>query len=586
MTMSVLNTTVYFVAVSFLVLILQGCTGVKPSMDVQPAPVAADEVEESLPFVTPKPEHVELDSDLVFSYMVAEMAARRGNLKMALAHYLHAALLANDPYAAERASRIAIFLRDNTTGLRAARRWVGLAPNSMLARQLTAILFLRSDQEEAALEHLDALIKIADARDHDGFMQIANVLNGEADQNVTVRVMQKLLDSHKRDARAHYALGLVLVAQRRYAGAQTRLQAAIERKPDWARPRIMLSRVLSTMGKGEQALAYMARAVADLPDNTRLRISYAHRLVDANRFPAALDQFRQLYKLIPDDADVLFGLAMLAMQEQQWQEARDAWQHLRGKPRRYDDATYYLAQVEDYAGNKELAIGLYGSVRKGDLKPDAMIRRAQLLAGQGKLHEAREELKAARVTHVSRAVDFYLVETGLLQDYGQPSEVFALYAEAIKAHPEDNDLLYNQALFSSDQGDHAAMERDLKEVLRREPDNADALNALGYTLADIDKRLDEAFGYIARALKLKPDHPAVLDSMGWIYYRMGNHAQAVKYLRMALEKKASDDEIAAHLGEVLWVSGEKDQAQDVWQKALEINPDSSRLKMVIQRFRP
>ncbi len=567
-----------------LLLLLQGCQTLKQqgkvasieSTDGARAPVV-------LPF--PEPERVkrELDEDLIYSYLVGEIGAHRGELRLAQTHYQHAAILARDAYAAERATRIALHLKDYQAGLAAARRWVELDPNNIAARQLTAVLFLRDGQSEQAGEQLDALVKIADARGSDGFLQAAGALSLESDRAGAEQLMQGLAERHPGDVRALYALAVLETAHRQFAGAETRLREVIERKPEWEQPRVLLSRVLVAQSERDKALAFLADSVHDNPDSVLLRTSYSRLLVDAGSYPEALEQFRNLYRLKPEDDEIAFGYAMLATQQERWDEARPLWQELRGRPDRQDEASYYLAQVEEQDGNDELAIGLFRSVGGAELKVDAVMRSAQILARTGRLAEARDALQQARIANPGRATDLYIAETQLVQKYADADDALALYATAISAYPDNPDLLYNRALFVVELGDFAWMERDLLKLLDKDPDHADALNALGYTLADRNERLDEAFAYVARALKLRPDSAAILDSMGWVLYRQGDLAQATSYLRRALQLN-QDDEIAAHLGEVLWVSGKYADARAVWREGLEHAPDSDKIRSAIERL--
>jgi tetratricopeptide (TPR) repeat protein len=567
-----------------LLLVLQGCQTLKQqekvasieSTDAARAPVV-------LPF--PEPERVkrELDEDLIYSYLVGEIGAHRGELRLSQTHYQHAAILARDAYAAECATRIALHLKDYQAGLAAARRWVELDPNNIAARQLTAVLFLRDGQSEQAGEQLDALVKIADARGSDGFLQAAGALSLESDRAGAEQLMQGLAERHPGDVRALYALAVLETAHRQFAGAETRLREVIERKPEWEQPRVLLSRVLVAQSERDKALAFLEDSVRDNPDSVLLRTSYSRLLVDAGMYTEALEQFRNLYRLKPEDDEIAFGYAMLATQQEHWDEARPLWQELRGRPDRQDEASYYLAQVEEQDGNDQLAIGLFRSVGGDELKVDAVMRAAQILARTGRLEEARDALQRARIANPGRATDLYIAETQLVQKYADADEALALYATAISAYPDNPDLLYNRALFVVELGDFAWMERDLLKLLEKDPDHADALNALGYTLADRNERLDEAFAYVARALKLRPDSAAILDSMGWVLYRQGDLAQATSYLRRALQLN-QDDEIAAHLGEVLWMSGKKDEAVRAWRDAQEIDSQNAVLMETLERL--
>ena len=565
-------------------LVAQGCQTIKPNVDAAPVEDAADQPRSVvLPFPEPEPVRRELDEDLIYSYLVGEIGAHRGELRLSQTHYQHAAILARDAYAAERATRIALHLKDYQAGLASVRRWVELAPNDITARQIAAVLFLRNEEPAAAGEQLDALIKIADARGTDGFLQAASALSVESDRTGAERLMQGLHERHRDDVRSLYALAVLETAHRRFAEAEARLREVISSKPEWEQPRVLLSRVLVAQNRRDRALTFLEDSVRRYPDSTLLHTTYSRLLVDAADYPRALEQFRILSRLAPEDDEVRFGYAMLATQQEQWDEARPLWQQLRASPERRDEATYYLAQIEEQNGNDDLAIGLFRSVGGSELKVDAVMRAAQILARTGRLGEARDALQQARIANAGRAADLYIAETQIVQKHAERADALALYETAITAFPDNLDLRYNRALYVVELGDFAWMERDLQYLLEQDPDHADALNALGYTLADRNERLDEAFAFVARALKLRPDSAAILDSMGWVLYRQGDLAQAASYLRRALDL-SQDDEIAAHLGEVLWVSGKRADAQAVWRDALVHTPDSDKIRAVIERL--
>jgi tetratricopeptide (TPR) repeat protein len=567
-----------------LILLLAGCATVEQKANSS-AKAAAAEREPTLPFPEPPPLDRELDEDLIYSYLVGEIGARRGELRLAQSHYQHAAILARDAYAAERATRIALHLRDYPSGLASVRKWVELAPNDLTARQLAAVLFLRDDNFDAAGEQLDALVQIAEARGLDGFLQAASALSVERDQAGAERLLVALHERHPDDIRSLYAVAVLETAHRRFDIAEGRLRAVIDDSPDWEQPRVLLARVLVAQDRSDEAVAFLGKSVAAQPDSVRLRTSYSRFLVDAGDYPGALRQFKALHRLTPDDQEITFGYAMLATQQESWDEARNLWQELRNTDDRRDEATYYLAQIEEQAGNDDLAIGLYRSVSGRELKVDAVMRMAQIYARTGRLAEARVALQQARIANPERAVDLYITETQVVQNHGGRDEALALYRDAIETYPDNYDLRYNRALFLLENDDFAAMERELLAILEEDPDHVDSLNALGYTLAERNERLDEAFIYVDRALKLRPDSAAILDSMGWVLFRQGDLAKAAEYLRRALDLSEHDDEIASHLGEVLWVQGQRRDARAVWREALVHNPDSDKIRAVIERLK-
>ncbi len=567
-----------------VLLFLAGCQSTPQRQAAVDAPASVAQPPVELPFQEPEAVAQELDEDLVFSYLVGEIGSRTGDLRIALAHYLHAAMLARDAYAAERATRIALHLKDFDQGLRASRRWVELSPNSLAARQLSGVLLLRHGDAEGALRQFRAVVKIAEAMGKNGLLQVATALNAEQDKPAALQLMRALSADYPDRAESYYALAILEVGQQQFPEAETSLREAIKLRPEWAMPRVLLSRVLVARGRTAQGVRHLALAVAEYPDDKLMRLSYARLLVGERNYDTALEQFRELYERDSQDHEVHYAYAMLATQQSAWDEARRLWQELRGNSRYKGEATYFLAQVEELSGSTELAIGLYRSVGKGDFRVDAAIRGAGLLAESGRLDQAREEMAQARITHAERAEDLYVAETQLMQNAGVAAdEVLNVYETALRAHPDSNDLLYNRGLYFSDLARFEEMEADFRAVLARDQDHAEALNALGYMLADRGVRLDEALTYILRAHKLRPDNAAILDSLGWAYYRMGEYATALQYLRQAIAR-GEDDEIAAHLGEVLWVSGERNEARSVWRSALEAAPESPHLRSVMERF--
>ena len=242
-------------------------------------------------------------------------------------------------------------------------------------------------------------------------------------------------------------------AHRQFSEAETRLREVIERKPDWEQPRVLLSRVLVAQSRSDQALELLERSVRRNPDSVLLRTSYSRLLVDAGDYARALEQFRTLHALTPDDDEIAFGYAMLATQQEHWDEARPLWQKLRANPDRRDEASYYLAQIEEQEGNDDLAIGLFLSVNGGELKVDAVMRSAQILARTGRIEEARDALQHARIANPGHAADLYIAETQIVQKYGESQDALALYQTALSAFPENHDLLYNRALYVVELGD-------------------------------------------------------------------------------------------------------------------------------------
>lgn len=535
-----------------------------------------------LPFDEPPPVKAELDSDLVYSVLAADIAAQRGELALAYSHYMHAAKIAGDARSAERATRIAVYLRKLDDALAAARRWVQLAPNSQDARMSLALLLERSGDRPGALAEIDALLRIAEALEHDGFLQVAQVLGKERSTD-TLGLMQAVVDAHAGDPRAYYGYAVVALARQQFAAAEGALRQALERKPDWPQAQVLLARARLGQGDRAGALAGLDKAVKSNPDSVLLRTARGRLLVDIGDHEGALKDFRRLLRSEPDNSDYLYAVAMLSTQTERYGEARKAWQELRSRGGdKFQEATYFLAQVEERTDHPDAAAGLYRSVDRGDLVVDAGLRLAAIEAGQGSLVQARERLQRLRQSHPDRAVDAWMTEARLLREADQSDAAAQLLAKAVAASPDDLSLRYGRAMQAARLKDYATMEADLRFILEREPEHVDALNALGYTLADRNERLDEAETLIGRALALKPDNAAILDSMGWLRFRQGRMGEALDYLRRAYDK-LPDPEIAAHLGEVLWANGDHAAARKVWGDSLNKHPDNEVLLDALRR---
>lgn len=547
------------------------------------ASAPAEPVPPVLPFEQPLVDTPELDADLMYSYLVADIAAQRGELPLAYSHSLHVARVAHDPVAAERATRIAVYLQDFEGALVAARRWVALAPNNQDARMSLALLLNRLGDGPAALVELNALLKIADALQHDGFVQIAQVLAKEP-SDTPLALMATVVAAHAEDPRAYYGLALVALSKREFLQAEMALRQGMLLQPVWPEAQVLLARARVGQGNKQAALAGLSSALDETSDSRMLRTARARLRVDMGDHDGALADFRRLSRLEPENAEYSYAVGMLAMQAKRWDEARDVWQRVRGLGGdRFSEATYFLAQVEEKTGHAQLASGLYASVDEGPLVVDAGLKLAELEAGDGQLDAARARLARLRRQAPDRAVDAYLTETRLLREAGQAVLAQQLMDQAVEQRPDDLSLRYARAMQAARAEDLQAMERDLRFILAQKPDHVDALNALGYTLADRNERLDEAEVLIQQALKLKPDSAAILDSMGWLRYRQGRLSEALIYLRQAYDAHP-DPEIAAHLGEVLWVNGEPSAAMAVWQKTLKREPESEVLRAVMQRF--
>jgi tetratricopeptide (TPR) repeat protein len=525
----------------------------------------------------------ELTPDLIYDILVGQVARQRGEHRTAFTHFLHGSRLARDPGLAELAASAALVLDDARAVRQAADVWLDLAPDSIGAHQLAAYVYLEADEIPAATDHLRRIIALAAEKGKDGYGQAARLISKLKLPDRRLKLMETLTAAEPESADAWFARAVVAAGAEKHEEAVTAAQRAAELRPGWSQPRVFLVRLLLSQGDREQARKMLESFVSDSPDDHGLRLLYAQLLVDEQEFSRARNVFEHMLRNTPKEPDVLFALGVLSLQLKDLEAARDYFTRLRDTGERQGDSAFYLGQVEDLADNPAAAVSWYRKV-DGEHSLDAQVRIAQISAEQGKVERAQEILHQLRDQWPEDAPTLYLIEAAILVDRGLAQEAMDVYDEALEAFTSDPDILYARGLHALSMHRLDIMESDLKAIIAKNPDHADALNALGYSLADQTERFAEALTYIERALALKPNDPSVLDSMGWVQFRLGNSERALEYLQKALDSMP-DGEIAAHLGEVLWAMGRREEAWSTWESALARDPDHEYLLRVIGRHR-
>jgi tetratricopeptide (TPR) repeat protein len=567
----------------FALLALTGC-GLwetrQPVENEQAAAPAIEAAEQAEP--APKLPDIELDGNLLFTLLSGELAGHRGDLDLAASQYLQAAQLTRDPRIIERAVQVANFAKRYAEGLEAARLWVEVAPELLTARYTHATMLLRNKLPDAALEEFDFIIQAKQA-EPSVFISIGKQLARESQREEALAVMQRLAVRYRHIAATHYALSSLAEQSGKLKLAESAVREALTLKPDWLEATNQLARLLQLQGETAQALDILRQALDAKPDSKVLRLSYARLLVDAKQLDAARIEFERLAEQAPGNEDILYALGILALQAEDLDAAERYLKQLAGDSKRSLEAAYYLGQIAEQRQQPLKAIRWYAEIQHGEYAFDAQMRMVALLAKQGDTEGALNHLRTILPRGEAQQVRLYLVEGDVLRYAERYQDAMAMYDRALEQLPGNNDLLYARALMAERVDRLDILIADLQAVLKSEPDNAHAMNALGYTLADRTNRFDEAAKYIHRALELLPDDPAILDSMGWLQYRIGNHEEAIKHLTRAYDLN-DDGEIAAHLGEVLWVMGEQQRAQNVWQRALEKTPGEKKVLEAMKRL--
>lgn len=522
---------------------------------------------------------------LLYDVLVAEIAGYQGNLEQSLDFYLEAAQRSSNPAVAERAARIALFARNYPKALQAVQRWVELAPENIDALRTLAVLHLREGQLEQSAQQLERVLALAEPDSQQTLLMIARLLARENDAEAALKVMGMLAQQRPDDPHAAFAHANLALQSDHPETALASIERALQLKPEWPEASLARAHILVRMDKVDEAIAGMKPVLKAHPDSRDLRIGFARLLAEAGRFEEARKQFDSLLKQSPNDPDLLYTVALLSLEGEHLDLAERYLKRLLKTGKRTDDANYFMGVLSENREQPQQAMNWYRKVSGGERALDAHIRIAALLAKEGKINEARDHLHRFPAPSEDIAARLILAELDILRQAEQYEEAMRVADEALERLPQDNDLLYARAMLAEKVDRLDLLESDLKRILEQDPDNAHALNALGYTLADRTQRYQEALEYIQRAYELSPEEPAILDSMGWVHYRLGDLDSALKFLRQAFEAEP-DAEIAAHLGEVLWVSGAKDEARQIWDQGRQDDPENRVLVETMNRLTP
>ena len=525
--------------------------------------------------------NVELTEQLMFKLMLAEVAEQRGQMQVAVPAYLELARETRDPRIAQRATEVAWNARFADAALEAAGIWLQAEPNSSRARQVLAALLVSQQQLDQARGHFEQWLAADRANVGQSFLQLSTLLARHKDKKQVLDLMRTLARPYQDVPEARLAVAQAAWNANDEALAISESAAALKARPDWELAALFQAQALQRRSNDE-ALKFLADYLKTQPKSNDARLNYARLLVAAKRYPDARREFEILVAQNPQNADVTMAVALLAMQANDYDSAET--QLKRALDNGYSDpdmVRIYLGQVNEERKRFDDALKWYTSVQPGEQYINAQARYAGVLAKQGKLPEARKYLQQVQTQNAQQRMQLTQAEAQLLREANAYQEAYDVLGQALKKMPDTPDLLYDYAMAAEKVNRVDVLETNLRKLIELRPDHAHAYNALGYTFAERNERLPEARDLIEKALKLAPDDAFIMDSMGWVLYRMGRNREALDYLQRAYAMRA-DADIAAHLGEVLWVDGQQDQARKIWSDALKEHAQNEALQNTIK----
>ena len=524
----------------------------------------------------------DLTGQILYQFLLAEIAAQRGQFGLSASAYLDLAISTRDPRIVRRAAEIAFHARQYDVALEAVRLWLSLEPESQPAKQMHSTLLLASGRLDELAAGLARDLAMEAPNVGEALLRMARAFTRYPDKLVIHRLFDQLTQPYLGLAEARFVRAQAELGKGDAARARSEIDQALALRPNWDVAALFKAELLP---KGSAQLDFLKSWLEANPGAQDVRLAYARSLVSEKRYEDARVEFRRLLAANPESPEMLYAVGILALQVNDAAEAEKQLRRFvelgRGE---VNPARFYLGQLAEQTGRLDEALGWYDQVATGEHALQARVRAAQVLVRQNKLDEARERLAAARV---GAPDDLRLVvaEAQLLRDAGRHAEAYAFLGRILEVRPDDPEILYETALAAEKLGYLDVMERHLQRLIALKPDSAQGYNALGYSFADRNMRLDEAAQLIDRAVALAPDDAAILDSKGWLLFRQGNLTAALENLRKAFAKMP-DGEIAAHLGEVLWALDRRDEALAVWREAAKAHSTNEVLKATLKRFIP
>ena len=559
-----------------LALFLAGCATSAPDLSVE-APVALDNAEiAEAPEARPE---TPIPDDSLLPLLQAEFALRQRDFDQGLALLSEQAALLEDPALARRALRLAEFVNDTDRAAMMAVRLVELDSDDGAAAAAASGWLSRAGRP------VDAVYYAKLAFEHGHPVNVATNLGtydtlDEGSQLAIAEAIRAIAAQWPKDDQAAIAASLLARLEGDFKQAESFIVPVLERSPEDIRAVMLWTQLMLDQGSSKP-FDLLANTVSRYPDNQELRLQYARLLGSERNYTGARAQFVLLLERDPENAELLSTAALLDFELEYFDEALNKFEQLIALGERLDEAHYYVGRIEMANDRYPEAIAAFAAVGPSREFRDAKALAAQLLIDTAFASDIKTFFDDQRRAYPSAAEQLFLLEADSLRDWS--GESLKAYDRGLIAFPQSFSLLYGRAMVHESEGQLGAMEHDLRSILAQDPDHAATLNALGYTLTNHTQRYEEAANLIERALALSPGDPAILDSLGWVYYKLGQYSESEALLREA-HKAFPDPEVAAHLGEVLWVQGRQFEARDVWRDGLGRVPDHPIILETVNRL--
>lgn len=530
------------------------------------------------------PDITTTNAEFVYKYLLAEIAGQRGDLSLASQLFLDLAKKTRDPRLAKRAARSAAYARQQRLALDAAILWAELDPDSLEAQQASSQMLISTGDLQSAIPHIKKLLS-KDKMRAQGFLYINNLLSNQKDKQATYEIIKELVQPYPDSAEAQFSLARAAWQAKDVLATKTALVNANNLRPDWEPSAQMYGQVLASESP-DKAVSFYQDFLSKYPDAQRVRMNYAKLLVNLKRHKEAKPEFIKLSENAESNPETSAVVGLLSLEANELEMATKYFlQALDNGFRDKAQLYLYLGRTDERKKKDSTALEWYAQVPTGNRHYlEAQFSTANVIARTKSVDTAINMLSNLQELTVEQRIAVAQVQAGMLAQEKRHLEAYEVLKKTVNTIPNTPQLLYDFAMAAERIGKLDEMEIELRKVIQLQPDFPAAYNALGYSFADRNIHLTEAKTLIETALKLSPGDHYILDSLGWVEYRLGNYAAAVELLRKAHNIQA-DPEISAHLGEVLWKQGLQEEAKVIWEKALKNFPENNILGSTAKKFK-
>ncbi len=524
-----------------------------------------------------------ISPDVLYLLMTAEIAGQRNQYGIALEGYLQAAKRVDDPRITERAAKIGLFLKDAEKTDEAVALWLAQDDKNLTARKIAVLSALRGKDGDLAVEHLNKILEGDPAGFEATLIELTKALGKEGSPAFLFDVLDDLSKKHQDQAVVYFVQSLLAGQLNKITVAREKVGQALMLQPDWNKALILQAQIAAQQGQYDLARASLEKVLDNTPENHKIRKLLAQILMKMGAYEDAVQLYEDVLESQSDDGESRFAIALIYLQQNRQEDALVYLKELINNPAWDAQASFYIGRIEFKKENYQDALVWFDKVTQEPYAYDASMAAVSVLLTQKNYAEINNRISNLIVKYPKQKLNILLLKAEVLNKQDQHQQSFDVMTQTLKEYPQNRDVLYARALIAEKLNKLDVVEADLKSIIEKNPKDASALNALGYTLIDRTTRYQDAEVYLLQAIELKPEEAVIIDSIGWLRFKQGRADEALKHLRDAYNKQ-QEGEIAAHLVEVLLFLGNRDEAKEIYDQAVKNTPDNEYLMKIKQRF--